>query len=84
MAKSKRERLGKEFIEKRIKQKRKLKRIRNVKIFINKLSIYFNVGLLLYIAHLHGELIPFLTNIYDTFDSEVIPFVEGLINKLSL
>jgi len=84
MAKSKRERLGKEFIEKKIKQKKRFKRVRKIKILANRLSIYTNVGLLLYVTHLNGDLVPFLTNIYGYYSSEVVPFVESLIKLLPL
>jgi hypothetical protein len=80
MAKSKLQRIGKEKLAEKLKQKKKLRRIRNISKYTNRLSYYLNFGLFLYITHLHGHLIPLLTNIYEN----VAPIVESIITKLPI
>ena len=84
MAKSKLQKIGKEEVARRIKLKQKIRKKRNIKKKLNSISVYVNVGLLLYITHLHDKLIPTLTNIYETIVSKVAPIVESLINQLPL
>lgn len=84
MAKSKLQRLGPEEVARRVKIKQKIRKRRDLKKKINSISVYGNVGLLIYIAHLHGKLVPTLTNIYETIVSKVAPIVESLINQLPL
>ena len=80
MAKSKIQRLGPEKVQEKLKQKRKLRRMRNIGKAANKTSYYLNIALFIYITHLQGILIPFLTNIYE----QVAPIVVSLLNKLPL
>ena len=84
MAKSKLQKLGKEEVARRVRVKQRTRRNRNIKRRLNSFSLILNSALLLYITHLHGELLPFLTNIYRTILNTVAPIMESLLQLLPL
>lgn len=81
MAKSKLQRLGKEEVARRVKIKRRKRMMLSIKIKLAKLSVLLNLGLVLHVSHLHGTLIPFLTNIYVNY---VAPIMESILDKLPI